>query len=188
MVYLEIRNYSALLGNDFPISYCIRKNISSQAFYIIIFGGDNVALFNERVKYLRIKNNITQKAIAEFLGTTERGYRNYEINKSTPNYETLLKLADYFNVSIDYLVGRSDNIGNENTARAKFAERLESLRIKKAITQREIAEYLDIHERTYQMYEHDKREPSHETTIKIANYFNVSADYLLGISDKPERQ
>jgi len=144
--------------------------------------------FAERLKMLRIEKSITQKAIAEYLGIQETSYQHYEYGKRTPNQETTIKLADYFNVSLDYLVGRSDVHMIANLTRTKFAERLESLRIKKATTQREIAEYLDIHERTYQMYEHDKREPSHETTIKIANYFNVSTDYLLGISDNPERQ
>jgi len=64
--------------------------------------------FPDRVKELRRSLNMTQRQMADELGITERSYQRYE-SKSNPNYETLLKLADYFNVSLDYLTGRSDN-------------------------------------------------------------------------------
>ncbi|MCL2853538.1 MAG: helix-turn-helix domain-containing protein [Defluviitaleaceae bacterium] len=51
-----------------------------------------------------------------------------------------------------------------------------------------MAEYLGIVERAYQMYEYGKREPNHETTIKLADFFEVSTDYLLGRSDNPKFQ
>ena len=47
--------------------------------------------------------------MAEIFNITERGYQNYEIGKSTPNFNVLISLADFFDVSLDYLVGRSDN-------------------------------------------------------------------------------
>ena len=65
--------------------------------------------FSERLKYLRIKKNLTQKQLAETFNITERGYQNYEIGKSTPNFHVLIALSDYFDVSLDYLVGRSDD-------------------------------------------------------------------------------
>lgn len=64
--------------------------------------------FGERLKFLRSEKNLTQKQFAEIVGVNERSYQNYEINKSTPNYKVLLFLADFFDVSLDYLVGRSD--------------------------------------------------------------------------------
>ena len=68
-----------------------------------------MATFGERLKQLRIDNQITQKQIADFLGMTVNGYQNYEYDKREMNIKTLTILADYFNVSIDYLVGRSDD-------------------------------------------------------------------------------
>jgi len=67
-----------------------------------------MATFGERLKELRRHKNYTQKRMAEILGMTERGFRGYEMGLSTPHYETLIKLADFFDVSIDYLVGRED--------------------------------------------------------------------------------
>jgi len=143
-------------------------------------------IFADRIKELRKTKNLTQKKIAEAIGIAVRNYQRLE-SDNNPSVETVIKLADYFNVSTDYLLGRSDNQGVVYSTRTKFAERLESLRIKKANTQRDMAEYLDMHERAYQMYEYDKCEPNHEITIRLADYFNVSTDYLLGRSDNPER-
>ena len=65
--------------------------------------------FPDRLKELRKVKGVTQKATAEFIGITEQHFQQYEYGKHKPNIETLTKLADYFEVSADYLLGRSDN-------------------------------------------------------------------------------
>lgn len=65
--------------------------------------------FHDRLKELRKAHKLTQVALAEELGLTERQYQRLESNASKPMYNNLLALADYFDVSIDYLVGRSDD-------------------------------------------------------------------------------
>lgn len=67
-----------------------------------------MASFGSRLKELRNAKKMTQKQMAIEFGMTERAYQNYEINKSMPNVLLLIALADYFDVSLDYLVGRSD--------------------------------------------------------------------------------
>lgn len=61
-----------------------------------------------RFKELRIKNNLTQLDIAEYLGITRAAYTNIENGKRETDYKTLDKLARLFNVSIDYLLEFSD--------------------------------------------------------------------------------
>ena len=68
-----------------------------------------MASFPERLKELRKTKGITQKGMAEYLGIVERSYRRYEAGDLESNHETTIKLADYFDVSVDYLIGRSDN-------------------------------------------------------------------------------
>ena len=68
-----------------------------------------MATFGERLQYLRTNKHITQKYMASTFKITERAYQRYEGDQSTPHYNTLIALADYFDVSLDYLVGRSDN-------------------------------------------------------------------------------
>lgn len=64
---------------------------------------------NERIKELRKLKNITQKQLAQFVNLSERGIQNYELGLRSPTCEVLIALADYFDISIDYLVGRTDN-------------------------------------------------------------------------------
>lgn len=62
-----------------------------------------------RLKELRQSKGITQKELARELGyANQQSIANYENGGREPRLQTLIKLADYFNVSIDYLVGRSD--------------------------------------------------------------------------------
>lgn len=63
--------------------------------------------FSKKLKYLRCTINCTQAQMAELLGITVRGYRNYELGAREPELSVLIKLADYFNVSLDELVGRN---------------------------------------------------------------------------------
>jgi len=65
-------------------------------------------LFNEHLKAIRQSKNITQKQIATAIGLSESNYQLFEYGKIKPSFDTLIALADYFNVSIDYLVGRTD--------------------------------------------------------------------------------
>lgn len=62
-----------------------------------------------RLKELRTKNKLTQQDIALRLNIARSTYNGYEQNFSEPNIETLSNLADYYNVSLDYLVGRDYN-------------------------------------------------------------------------------
>lgn len=64
--------------------------------------------FPTRLKNLRESRRIYQREIAETLGVTTRAYQFYESGRSEPNIKTLIALADYYHVSIDYLVGRTD--------------------------------------------------------------------------------
>lgn len=61
-----------------------------------------------------------------------------------------------------------------------IAKELKNLRKEKKLTQKDVAEHLDISIRAYQHYEHETREPPLTTAITLANLFDVSLDYLVG--------
>ena len=69
-------------------------------------------MFNERLKEIRKLSGITQKEVAAAINYAERAYRALEAGRCKPSFDTLIALADCFNVSIDYLVGRTKS--NEN--------------------------------------------------------------------------
>lgn len=61
----------------------------------------------KRLKELRLEKNLYQKDVASVLGIDRTTYVKYEREQSEPNYDTLQQLADFFDVSIDYLLGRT---------------------------------------------------------------------------------
>ena len=63
----------------------------------------------ERLKTLRKSSKSTQKTIAAAVGISEVSYQRFEYGTVRPSLDTLIALADYFDVSLDYLVGRSDD-------------------------------------------------------------------------------
>lgn len=67
-------------------------------------------LIDKRIKELRINNDLTQKDLAIFLGLTPKMISFYELGQRTPPSDIILKLAEKFNVSTDYLLGNSNDI------------------------------------------------------------------------------
>ena len=65
-------------------------------------------MFGERMRVLRKEKGLTQKEIAEAVGVSWRAIQDIEAGKN-PGYSTMIKIADYFNVSMDYLAGRTDD-------------------------------------------------------------------------------
>ncbi len=65
-------------------------------------------IFNERLKALRKEKALSQEQVARELIFTLRNYQRLEANDNTPNYTNLVKIADFFGVSMDYLAGRTD--------------------------------------------------------------------------------
>lgn len=64
--------------------------------------------FASMLKQLREQSRLSQKDIADYLGITRQAVASYELAKREPDYEILKKLADYFGVSIDYILGRAN--------------------------------------------------------------------------------
>ena len=67
-----------------------------------------IDLFEERLRQLRKRKGYTQLEMATNIGLTRGQIANYEQGKREPSFETLIKIADFFGVSLDYLLGRDD--------------------------------------------------------------------------------
>ena len=65
-------------------------------------------IFQERLIEQRKLNKATQRQIAEYLQITQPSYIRYENGTAEPSLENLVKLANYFDVSVDYLLGRKE--------------------------------------------------------------------------------
>lgn len=68
-----------------------------------------MSTFQERLRGLRTSKNIMAKSMADNLGISYRNYQRYERGEMDTPSSKLIALADFFNVSTDYLLGRTDN-------------------------------------------------------------------------------
>ena len=67
------------------------------------------AILSERLKQCRAEKGLTQREVAIYCDITEKAYQNYELMTREPRLDILIRLADLFDVSLDYLVGRSSS-------------------------------------------------------------------------------
>lgn len=74
-------------------------------------------MIGKRLNSLRKAQKITARQMAERLNCSIRTYRNYESETSFPDYSRLIQIADMFDVSIDYLLGRDDFLAKHADSR-----------------------------------------------------------------------
>ncbi|CEP89797.1 transcriptional regulator [[Clostridium] sordellii] len=79
-------------------------------------------MFGERLKALRKSLNLTQKELGEKLNVSGRVVGYYESNDRFPDKDTLTKIADFFEVSLDYLLGRTNIKNSTNIDSLKIDE------------------------------------------------------------------
>ena len=153
--------------------------------------------FNNKLKNLRVQNNLTQEQMARKLNTTRRTYIYYETGNKYPSEDWLNRIANYFNVEISFLTDEQDepianvqpqesfsNKLNELEMTFSFSKRLKNLRLQNNLTQEQLAQKLDITRRTYIYYETGKKYPSDDLLNRIANYFNVENSFLMDEEDE----
>ena len=141
---------------------------------------NNINNIGKQIKYLRLNSNMTQEKFAEIFGLTKSTISLYESGKSTPNDQLKSEICSFFNISMDTLFGRTNELILDSNI--NLGERLKNLRINYNLTQKELSSKLHISASTIGMYEQNRRFPDPKTIINIANYFQVSIDYLFGSS------
>lgn len=67
-----------------------------------------MSVFSDRLRELRKDKKISQAALAREVGVSPRVYQDYEYGKREAQMTTLVRMADFFGVSLDYLTGRTD--------------------------------------------------------------------------------
>lgn len=65
-------------------------------------------ILSKRLKECRKAKGLTQNQVAIYCDITEKAYQNYELMTREPKIEILSRIADFFGVSVDYLIGRTD--------------------------------------------------------------------------------
>lgn len=83
--------------------------------------------FGNRLKELRLLDNLTQYELAEKVNTSRSNIANYENNKNMPSMEILVKMCEIFDCSMDYLIGLSSDIKTDKRFTDKKQSRLEQI-------------------------------------------------------------
>ncbi|WP_240418188.1 helix-turn-helix domain-containing protein [Paenibacillus periandrae] len=82
--------------------------------------------YGHRIADLRDEKHLTQEELALKVGITRSALSHYENNRREPDYETIQRIADFFTVSVDYLMGRSEDLTHTANEHAKeFVSQLE---------------------------------------------------------------
>lgn len=82
---------------------------------------------SEVIRNLRIKNNLSSKELSKILNISESSVSLYESGKRKPSIGLIIKIADYFSVSTDYLLGISDKENENNMAEKDFSMLIENI-------------------------------------------------------------
>ena len=144
-----------------------------------------MAIFFKRVHDLRVDNDLKQKEIAKMLKVNINTYPHWENGMYEMPIEMMDKLSKFYNCSMDYLTGLSNEHG---TISKKFNSeelfiRLKRLRKENHLTQAEIGNKLGFGQMNYCRYETGKILIPFSKLYLITKEFNVSLDYLMGKSE-----
>ena len=142
------------------------------------------------MKELRTENLYSQSFIAEKLNIKRSTYKEYELQNSIIPVTHLNEFCNYFNISIDYILGLT-NKKNYNNSRKEINKIISGQRIKEfrkeyKLTQKELAKFLNTDISLPSKYEKGIYPIATAYLYTICKKYNISTDYLLGKIDKPK--
>ncbi len=142
--------------------------------------------YENNLKLLREDANLSQEEIAKILKIDRTTYNHYENNYITIPVKHLITLADFFNTSIDFIFGFTDNskLDIKNNLVIDIAIfRLREFRKNNKLTQTKLAELLNTNQSVIANYERGRNIIATPFLYTICKKYNISADYLLGRID-----
>ena len=144
-------------------------------------------MFSIALKELRENKKLSQKQLAADLHISQSTVGMWESGKREPNFEMLTKLAEYFNVSTDYLIGNLDTPTPKTLdEQFLFYDIYKSLCLKNGETVSRVAEKLNIQKSNVTAWKNGGV-PRADVLMNIAEYFGCSVDYLLGRDQEQEK-
>ena len=140
-----------------------------------------------RIKELREERGLQQKDLAVDLKVSQPTVSDWENNRKTPSAKSSRKLADYFGVSIDYLLGRDIPI-KEDSENLQIAKRVTDRRTELNITREELAEKIGVSKSTMQRYESGAvQQIPFDKLEKIAEVLNTTVATLSGYEEDEKK-
>ncbi len=137
--------------------------------------------FSETLAELLADKQLTIKTFADKIGVNATCITNYLHDTRTPSVKILIKIADYFNCSTDFILGR--DIERQNLTFKKcppFSERLPVIMEQNGFYPQKLFNETGIKKSRFYDWKSGKRQPSLDNIIKLADKFGCSVDYVLG--------
>lgn len=145
-------------------------------------------MIGRRIKELRTENELTQQELAKILNVSSMSISFYENGQRKPDSEFIIACSRLFNVSTDYLLGKTNTKRIQREERiGVFSKRLKRVRELKGISQRQAAEDLNISPQNLSYYENG-RDAGYDLLIRMARYYDVTVEYLIGVSPVMQRE
>ena len=148
-------------------------------------------LENDKLFELREYNNLTQKAVGEILGVRQQTYAEWEKGKKIIPLKHLVTLANFYNVSIDYLTVLSRNkkvfYTYKTLNKEEIGKRIVYVRNLYNIKQKDLAKILNTSPSTVCAYEKGNTLILTAFLYQIAREYNISIDWFIGANSKIKR-
>lgn len=137
-------------------------------------------MLGERIAEQRKKLGLSQEELAEKLNISQKSISKYELGDRKPQYKVLVRMAEYFGVTVDYLLRSTDT---QDFGICDCGNTIKELRTEAGMTQEEHGMLLNVQNAAVSKYESGKVPLTGETLLKLSKIFNVSTDYLLGAEE-----
>lgn len=143
---------------------------------------------HNRISNIREEKELTQQQLASIIGGSRVNISNWENEKEFPNINRVNKIADYFQVSIDYIFHLSNkkkyaDLKSGEIIKSVAGQRLKTFRKENNLTLRKLAEQLNTTSSTISAYETGKTLILTAFAIQICQKYKISMDWLYGKRD-----
>lgn len=152
-----------------------------------------MATISDRIKMLRTSAGLTQEEFGNIFGIVKSTVSLYESGKSNPNDQMKLKICNYFNVPLDYLIGisnvseqQSDDFNNHLTSEGKCHSAFIKLLGRRNMTIDDVVKTTGLEKDVLTSWCVNEI-PSVKQLVLVADCLNTSVDYLLGRSNQSEQ-
>lgn len=138
------------------------------------------------LKYLLVKNNITQGELASVTGLSEATISHYMKGKSTPSQTKLEKISECLGVTPQTFYSISDDFNNFTGVHTEFGNKISKLMRERGITQENLAKAIGVSRQTVNSYTNGKCLPMDTVMQKIADFFEMTVDELTNIEENED--
>lgn len=141
----------------------------------------DLSKFAERLKEFVEDSGLSASDLGEKLGLGNSAISHYLSGRYLPSLQAAIKMADYFNCSLDYLLGLSDCNSDKNFKSCPpFGERFKAICKEKGVSRYKLRELANISETTIRYWVNGTTLPSITSLALIASKLKCSVDYLIG--------